>query len=42
MYWGIDPNPVMLDSFWEVTDKKYQDRAIIMPDFEQLPGFEYK
>ena len=38
-YYGIDPNPVMRDNFWVITDEKYKDRAELMPDFSELvPG----
>lgn len=36
-YYGIDPNQVMLDNFWVVTDKKYKDRTVLMSDFSELP-----
>ena len=36
-YWGVDPNPVMLREFWNVTDTKYADRATIVADFSELP-----
>lgn len=37
IYWGVDPNPVMLDSFWKITDKKYDDRTILMTDLCDIP-----
>ena len=36
-YYGIDPNQVMLDSFWIITDDKYKDRTVLMLDFSELP-----
>lgn len=37
MYYGLDPNPVMRESFWKVTDRKYEKRATLMASFEEIP-----
>lgn len=43
-YYGVDPNPVMLDNFWKVTDPKYDDGTVWLGDsFENIPentGFD--
>ena len=38
-YHGLDPNPVMLESFWKVTDTKYNDpnRVFLYDDINLLP-----
>jgi SAM-dependent methyltransferase len=36
-YYGIDPNPVMLDNFWVITDERYKDRTVLASDFSELP-----
>ena len=38
MYHGLDPNPVMLKEFWNVTDKKYTDMAFLSNSFDQILG----
>ena len=36
-YFGVDPNPVMLESFWEVSDTKYEDRVWLAPALDDIP-----
>ena len=38
-YHGLDPNPVMLENFWKVTDPKYKDprRVELYDDIDLLP-----
>lgn len=36
-YYGLDPNPVMLDNFWNVTDEKYADRVVLLKSFDDIP-----
>lgn len=36
-YIGLDPNPVMLEHFWTVTDRKYQtDRVVLVQDINTI------
>ena len=37
IYYGLDPNPVMLENFWKVTDQKYTKMAFLMKSFDQIP-----
>ena len=37
MYYGLDPNPVMLEEFWNVTDQKYGNMAFLLKSFEEIP-----
>lgn len=37
-YYGLDPNPIMISSFWKITDKKYMDRTILCHTFTELPN----
>ncbi len=38
IYYGLDPNPVMLENFWNVTDIKYNDGGVnLMASFDDIP-----
>lgn len=37
IYYGLDPNPVMLEQFWHVTDQKYGNMAFLLKSFEDVP-----
>lgn len=37
IYYGLDPNPVMLENFWKVTDQKYTKMAFLLKSFEDIP-----
>lgn len=37
IYYGLDPNQVMLDNFWKVTDQKYTDMAFLLKSFDDIP-----
>ena len=37
MYYGLDPNEVMRESFWKVTDPKYADRVSVLDSFDAIP-----
>lgn len=36
-YYGIDPNTVMLDNFWEVSDQKYDGRVWLNDSLDNIP-----
>ena len=38
MYYGLDPNQVMLDNFWAVTNATYTNRTTLMKDFTHIPS----
>lgn len=37
MYYGLDPNRVMIENFWKVTDRKYEKKAVLLASFEEIP-----
>lgn len=37
IYYGLDPNTVMLENFWKVIDQKYTNMAFLLKSFEDIP-----